>query len=187
MNHEARSSSSSNSSRKHKETNKKSKPLSSSSFIIAKDHLLIRFDQIIDLTKIGSGEFGEILTGSLNDADLPLKIHNIKENGADEIRLQQQIKVLVKSISEKNKSDQSLFGEFKRQVDLYHAIQSQNVVKLFGLCLEKDFNYMILEHDRDLKSFLIENPSTPFQHLKFCRQIVCGLQFIAAKPNLTHR
>ena len=186
MNNDARTSSSS--SRKHKEkiNNKKPKPLSSQSFILIKDHLLIRYDQLIDLNKIGCGEFGEILTGSLNDADLPtLKINNIKENGADEIRMQQQIKVLVKSIS-KNKDDK-LFAEFRRQIDLYRQVDSHNVVKLFGLCLEKDLYYMILEHDRDLKSHLIESPETSLQQLlKNCRQIAAGVNFIA-KSNLTHR
>ncbi|KAG5675919.1 hypothetical protein PVAND_005778 [Polypedilum vanderplanki] len=190
LNHDARSSSS----RKHKDktnSTKKPKPLSSQSFMLVKDHLMIRYDQLIDLTKIGCGEFGEILIGSLNDADLPtLKINNIsssiKENGTDEIRMQQQIRVLVKSIS-KNKDDK-LFSEFRRQIDLYRAIDSQNVVKIFGLCLEKDLYFMILEHyDRDLKSYLIENPETSLQQLlKYCRQIASGVNAII-KSNLTHR
>lgn len=157
--------------------------------MLVKDHLMIRYEQLIDLKPLGGGggggEFGEILTGSLNDVDLPtLKINTNKENG-DEIRMQQQIRVLVKSIS-KNKDD-SLFAEFRRQIDVLRAIDSQNVVKLFGLCLEKDVYYMILEHYGDLRSHLIENPETPsHQLLKFCRQIARGVHAIA-KSNLTHR
>jgi serine/threonine protein kinase len=169
--------------------------------MLVKDHLMIRYDQLLDLTKLGCGEFGEILTGSLNDADLPtLKVNAIiiKENGSvsgggggggeadEEIRMQQQIKVLAKTIS-KNRDDK-LFAEFRRQIDMHRAIESQNVAKLFGLCLERDLYYMILEHsDRDLKSHLIENPEASLQQLlKYCRQIASGVSAIL-KSNLTHR
>jgi serine/threonine protein kinase len=153
---------------------------------------MIPHDRLLDLTKIGRGEFGEVLVGAVSESDISassLKNHqNHKENGAideNEIQPQQRLDVLVKSLSKIK--DETFFVEFRRQIDLYRAVDSKNVVKLLALCFEKDHHFMVLEQSRDLKGFLMENTETSAERLvSFSRQIACGLDAIA-KSKLTHR
>lgn len=149
---------------------------------------MIRYDRFIDLTKIGRGEFGEVLVGDMLESDVPalsVKNHLHVENGADEIHAQRRVHVLVKSLSKIK--DESFLVEFRRQIDLYRAVDSQNVVKLFALCFEKDHHFMALEQARELKAHLVEHSEFSIQNLiNFSRQIACGLDAIA-KSKLTHR
>lgn len=154
---------------------------------------MVPYDRFIDLTKIGRGEFGEVLVGAVLESDISassLKNHqNHKENGTvDENAIQpqqQRLDVLVKSLSKIK--DESYFIEFRRQIDLYRAVDSKNVVKLLALCFEKDHHFMVLEQSRELKGFLMENSETSTQQLiSFSRQIACGLDAIS-KSKLTHR
>jgi serine/threonine protein kinase len=148
---------------------------------------MISYDRLIDLTKIGRGEFGEVLVGALSEFDVPassLKKHQ-HQNDDDEIQPQQKVNVLVKSLSKIK--DESFFVEFRRQIDLYRAVDSKNVVKLLALSFEKDHHFMVLEQSRDLKGYLVDHPDTSSQQLiSFSRQIACGLDAIA-KSKLTHR
>lgn len=148
---------------------------------------MIPYDRLLDLTKIGRGEFGEVLVGALLDSDAPaLSAKHRKENGdVNEIQAPQRTDVLVKSLSKIK--DESFFVEFRRQIDLYRAVDAPNVVRLYALCFEKDHHFMVLESSRDLKGFLTEHSETPGRKLiEFSRQIVCGLAAIA-KSKLTHR
>lgn len=147
---------------------------------------MIRYDRFLDLTKIGRGEFGEVLVGVLLESDMPVRSHqNHAENGTDEIQAQQRVNVLVKSLSKIK--DESFFVEFRRQIDLYRAVDSQHVVKLLALCFEKDHHFMVLEQSQELRGYLADHPGTSTQSLiKFAKQIVCGLDAIA-KSKLTHR
>lgn len=158
----------------------------SSTLII--DHLMICYDRFIDLTKIGRGEFGEVLVGAMLESDVPalsVKNHLHVENEADEIQAQRKVHVLLKSLSKIK--DESFFVEFRRQIDLYRAVDSQNVVKLFALCFEKDHHFMALEHSQELKAHLVEHPELSTRNLiNFSKQIACGLDAIA-KSKLTHR
>lgn len=128
----------------------------------------------------------EILIGFLSDSDLPSKII-IKENAVtDEIKMQQQTKVLIKTI--RRDQDERTLNEFRRQVDLYCHVDSENVVKLFGLSKESKIYGMILEHDDELKSVLIEKIDISFSELlKFCHQLASGINAIHKKAKLTHR
>jgi serine/threonine protein kinase len=153
---------------------------------------MISYDRLIDLTKIGRGEFGEVLVGAMSEFDVPassIKKHQHQnENGTtdeNEIQPQQKVQVLVKSLSKIK--DESFFVEFRRQIDLYRAVDSKNVVKLLALSFEKDHHFMVLEQSRDLKGYLVDHPDTSSQQLiSFSRQIACGLDAIA-KSKLTHR
>lgn len=152
---------------------------------------MIQYDRLIDLTKIGRGEFGEVLVGAMLESDVPaisVKTHqHHKENGTDvnEIQAQQRVNVLVKSLSKIK--DETFFVEFRRQIDLYRAVDSLNVVKLLALSFEKDHHFMVLEQGRELKGFLVDHPDTSVHTLlNFSRQIASGLAAIA-KSKLTHR
>lgn len=185
LNHETKNS---RNNKVHQHTEKQKKLATSPSSTLVIEHLMIRYDRLIDLTKIGRGEFGEVLVGAVLESDVPaksVKKHEHQNGGTDEIHAQQRVHVLVKSLSKIK--DESFFVEFRRQIDLYRAVDSQNVVKLFALCFEKDHHFMILEHGAELKAHLVEHPDIPIQKLiKFSRQIACGLDAIA-KSKLTHR
>lgn len=153
---------------------------------------MISYDRLIDLTKLGRGEFGEVLVGAMLESDVP-SAHSVKksqhqlENGTDVngIEAQKRAQVLVKSLSKIK--DEKFFVEFRRQIDLYRAVDSENVVKLFALCFEKDHHFMILEQSQELKAHLVDNRELSVQNLfKISRQIACGLDAIA-KSKLTHR
>lgn len=144
---------------------------------------MIGYDRLLDLTKIGRGEFGEVLVGAMLESDVSIR----KENGTDvnEIQAQQRCNVLVKSLSKIK--DESFFVEFRRQIDLYRAVDSPHVVKLLALCFEKDHHFMVLEASRDLRGFLTEHSDIAQQTLvKFSKHIANGLDAIA-KSKLTHR
>lgn len=53
--------------------------------------------------------------------------------------------------------DENVCIEFRRQLDMFRAVSHRNVVKLFGLCRDKDPHYLVLEHTDigDLKEFLL--------------------------------
>ncbi|CAD7012929.1 unnamed protein product [Ceratitis capitata] len=63
--------------------------------------------------------------------------------------------VLVKALNKFK--DENICQEFKRQIDMFRAISHKGVVRLFGLCREKDPHYMVLEYTDwgDLKQFLL--------------------------------
>lgn len=148
---------------------------------------MISYDRLIDLKKIGRGEFGEVLVGALLESDVPasLKNHQNETSDENEIQPQQPVDVMVKSLSKIK--DESFFVEFRRQIDLYRAVDSKNVAKLLALSFEKDHHFMVLEQSRDLKGLLVDHPDTSIEKLvSFSKQIVCGLDAIA-KSKLTHR
>jgi serine/threonine protein kinase len=152
---------------------------------------MIRYDRLIDLTKIGRGEFGEVLIGYVLESDVSASIkgsqHAAGENGTDvnEISTPQRVHVMAKSLSKLK--DETFFIEFRRQIDLHRAVDSSNVVKLLALCFEKDHHFIVMEHNQDLRGYLLEHTDTSSQTLvNFCRQIACALEKIA-KSKLTHR
>lgn len=155
---------------------------------------MIPYDRLNDLTKLGRGQFGEVLSGSIVETDLPKMskklqtVHeNVGENDENEIQMQQQrVNVLIKSMS--RIKDESFFVEFRRQIDLYRAVDSLNVVKLLAISFEKDHHFMILEHHRDLKGFLLEQQQNMSLHqlIDISKQVAMGLDAIA-KSKLTHR
>lgn len=142
---------------------------------------MIPYDRLLDLTKIGRGEFGEVLVGALLESDAPAAHHH----DVNEIQALQRASVLVKSLSKIK--DESFFVEFRRQIDLYRAVDAPNVVRFYALCFEKDHHFMVLETSRNFKGYLAEHSDTSCHTLVgFSRQIVCGLEAIA-KSKLTHR
>lgn len=147
---------------------------------------MITHDRLTDLITIGSGQFGEVLVGTISDCDVPFSI--IKENTADEIQTPKRIQVLVKSMS--SQVDESLFIEFQRQVDLHRMVDSDNVAKLVALSSDKatKSHFMVLEHHQDMKMFLEQQTSsiTTKQLFSFCYQITKGLEAIF-NNKLTHR
>ncbi|XP_058827273.1 tyrosine-protein kinase-like otk [Topomyia yanbarensis] len=81
----------------------------------------------------------------------------------NEIKLENDYKlVMVKALTKVK--DENCCSEFRRQLDLFRTVSHKNVVKLFGLCRDKDPHYMLLEYTDwgDLKQFLLAtSPSIP--------------------------
>lgn len=128
----------------------------------------------------------DILTGSLGDSDLPANvISKESSNVGDEIRMQQQTKVLIRTI--KRDQDARSLKEFRRIVDLYCNVDSVNVAKLFGLSKEPKIYGLILEHSDDFKSYLTQKDDiVAAELLKFSHQLASGINSIHA-AKLTHR
>lgn len=144
-----------------------------------------QFDQItiprtilFDVTQIGRGEFGNVFVAKLKSNDLKQYLH--KDTVANMINTVNGDKQKSKSslddineIKEDNEDsdetkyalmkalnrvkDENICVEFRRQIEMFRTVSHQNVVKLFGLCREKDPHYLVLEHSDvgDLKQFIL--------------------------------
>ncbi|KAH8362345.1 hypothetical protein KR200_000746 [Drosophila serrata] len=116
------------------------------------------------------------------------------QNGIDQL-------VLVKALNKVK--DEQACQEFRRQLDLLRGISHKGVVRLFGLCREKDPHYMVLEYTDwgDLKQFLLATagkvntatagsssppPLTTSQVLAVAYQIARGMDAIY-RARFTHR
>lgn len=134
---------------------------------------------LMDLTSLGRGEFGTVSVAKIKISDLNQYLHKdtvailnaaneyekrrsksslddineIKEESdesGDEVKY-----ALVKALNKVK--DENVCIEFRRQIDMFRALSHRNVVKLFGLCRDKDPHYLVLEHSDlgDLKQYLI--------------------------------
>ncbi|KAM8711191.1 hypothetical protein ACLKA7_000343 [Drosophila subpalustris] len=130
-------------------------------------------------------------------------IEEIKEESQQEQQQSESLPdqlVLVKALNKVK--DEQACQEFRRQLDLLRAISHKGVVRLFGLCREKDPHYMVLEYTDwgDLKQFLLATagkvntatatssppPLTTSQMLAVAYQIARGMDAIY-RARFTHR
>lgn len=133
---------------------------------------------LYDVTQLGRGEFGTIYTAKVKFGDLKQHLHKDiaaaltianereqrKSNGSlenvNEIKEATETAdetvnyALIKALNKVK--DESICIEFRRQLDMFRAISHRNVVRLLGLCRDKDPHYLVLEHTDlgDLKEFL---------------------------------
>ncbi|XP_076657921.1 tyrosine-protein kinase-like otk [Halictus rubicundus] len=116
------------------------------------DKIAVSRSNLKELKPLGRGEFGEIYSTKY------------------QVEGDKECLVMVKSLT--NTKDEISLQEFKRQLDLLHKLNHENVVKLIGLCREEEPDYMILEYTDwgDLKQFLIasrkDNSSSPTHETK---------------------
>ncbi|KAM7346076.1 protein tyrosine kinase 7 [Cochliomyia hominivorax] len=63
--------------------------------------------------------------------------------------------VMVKALNKVK--DENACSEFRRQIEMFRTLTHKGVVRLYGLCREKDPHYMVLEYTDwgDLKQFLL--------------------------------
>ncbi|EDW10217.1 tyrosine-protein kinase-like otk [Drosophila mojavensis] len=131
-------------------------------------------------------------------------IEEIKEEEQPQEQAQSEstadLLVMVKALNKVK--DEQACQEFRRQLDLLRAISHKGVVRLFGLCREKDPHYMVLEYTDwgDLKQFLLATagkvntatatssppPLTTSQLLAVAYQIARGMDAIY-RARFTHR
>jgi serine/threonine protein kinase len=79
----------------------------------------------------GQGKFGEVFLARAKG------LHEGEDKEKETV-------VMVKSLQ--NTREDSALQEFKRELDMFHKLQHQNVAQLLGLCREADPHYMILEY-----------------------------------------
>lgn len=125
------------------------------------DQITIPRTALFDINKIGRGDFGDVLTAKIKSSDLKhvnqttndndiTKLNDIQESdSADGVK-----HALIKALNKIK--DESVCIEFRRQIEMFRTISHPNVVKLFGLCRDKDPHYLVLEHTDygDLKQYL---------------------------------
>lgn len=136
---------------------------------------------LFDITQIGRGEFGLVYVAKVKasdlkpylnkDAALVVTNEGEKQNSKTSLDDINEIKednetnddtarfALIKALNKVK--DESVCIEFRRQLDMFRAVSHRNVVKLFGLCRDKDPHYLVLEHTDlgDLKEFLAARAS----------------------------
>lgn len=136
---------------------------------------------LYDISQLGRGEFGAIFAAKVKFGDLKQHLHKDtataltienereqrKSNGSlenvNEIKEASETATadetvnyaLIKALNKVK--DEHICIEFRRQLDMFRAISHRNVVRLFGLCRDKDPHYLVLEHTDlgDLKEFLL--------------------------------
>lgn len=109
----------------------------------------IRRDQITMTSFLGSGAFGEVYEGVVNDVD--------------EADTRVAIKTLRKGATEQEK------GEFLQEAQLMSNFKHEHILRLIGVCFDMDALYIIMElmQGGDLLSFLRQS-----------RPIVVSIQII---------
>lgn len=166
---------------------KKNEQLGSASFTLLLEPLQVKRDKLIDLLKLGRGDYGEILSGRILLRDLPKRDQDGGQVSEDIQSDSVQRHILIKAIN-RSRSENS-YKEFQRQIEMFKAINHEQVALLLGVSFEKDSHSLILEHSDvgDLKQFLLANASQSFEQvLQIAGQIALGLKAIASH-NLTHR
>lgn len=134
---------------------------------------------LFDVTVIGRGDFGTIHTAKVKFCDLKQHLHKDivttltianereqrKSNGelenVNEIKEESENTdetvhyALIKALNKVK--DENVCIEFRRQIEMFRTVSHRNVVRLFGLCRDKDPHYLVLEHTDlgDLKEFLL--------------------------------
>lgn len=89
----------------------------------------------------GRGEFGDVMVAKIPiTPDKRNSIATTPTPQGDE----KDLPVLIKSLTQ-TKDDECL-TEFKRELDIFHKLNHENVSKLIGLCREVEPHYMIMEY-----------------------------------------
>ncbi|EAT40388.1 AAEL007876-PA, partial [Aedes aegypti] len=171
------------------DSNKSKKSIISTSIL---DRLAVPRSSVIEMLQIGKCDFGDVFIGKIKENDCKTaKAETVKEpvtgdevthasntevttedekitkkpsnEELNEIKPENDYKpVMVKALTKVK--DEHCCSEFRRQLDLFRTVSHKNVVKLFGLCRDKDPHYMLLEYTDwgDLKQFLLAtSPAIP--------------------------
>ncbi|XP_030582288.1 tyrosine-protein kinase Fes/Fps isoform X2 [Archocentrus centrarchus] len=129
---------------------------------ILKDKWVLEHDDIILGPLIGRGNFGEVYSGRLRSDSTPVAVKSCKENLAPE-----------------HKSKFLMEARILKQYD--HA----NIVKLIGVCTQKQPIYIIMEliQGGDFLSFLrTEGHSlTPKMLVKMTENVASGMEYLESK------
>lgn len=128
------------------------------------DGLQISRKSLLELIQVGKCDFGDVLIGKINNSDIikhsqsdnskkrkatyeisEKKKKEISSEELNEIKPENEYKLAMIKTLNKVK-DESACTEFRRQIELFRTVSSSSVVRLFGLCREKDPHYLVLEY-----------------------------------------
>ncbi|XP_059479817.1 inactive tyrosine-protein kinase 7-like [Neocloeon triangulifer] len=144
-----------------------------------------------DLNKIltlGHGQFGEVFVA---------KAKGMRGSISDE----EGVVVMVKSLQTR---DEISLQEFKREMDMFHKLRHEHIVRLLGLCRDADPHFMITEYTDwgDLKQLLLATtaavsgskkdhkglppPLTMAQMVQLALQVARGMEHLS-NQRMTHR
>lgn len=145
------------------------------------DKITISRQHLQDLKPIGRGEFGDVLIAKLPKSVTEKRLSVITPD-KDEV----EVTVLVKSLMQ-TKDDECL-TEFKRELDLLHKLNHENVSRLFGLCREVEPHYMIVEHTDwgDLKQFLVATKKGSTTELTVAQSVAVVLQLAKGMEHISN-
>lgn len=139
------------------------------------EQLSLPRSSVIDMLQIGKCDFGDVFIGKIKENDCKTVKEEVVERDPitgdevthaarteianedekikkkpsneelNEIKPENDYKlVMVKALTKVK--DEHCCSEFRRQLDLFRTVSHKNVVKLFGLCRDKDPHYMLLEY-----------------------------------------
>ncbi|XP_054893081.1 tyrosine-protein kinase Fes/Fps isoform X2 [Poeciliopsis prolifica] len=129
---------------------------------ILKDKWVLEHDDIILGPLIGKGNFGEVYSGRLRSDNTPVAVKSCKENLAPEHK-----------------------SKFLMEARILKQYNHPNIVKLIGVCTQKQPIYIIMElvSGGDFLSFLrLEGHSlTPKMLVKMTENVAAGMEYLESK------
>ncbi|XP_043953917.1 tyrosine-protein kinase Fes/Fps [Gambusia affinis] len=129
---------------------------------ILKDKWVLEHDDIILGPLIGKGNFGEVYRGRLRSDNTPVAVKSCKENLAPEHK-----------------------SKFLMEARILKQYNHPNIVKLIGVCTQKQPIYIIMElvSGGDFLTFLrIEGHSlTPKMLVKMTENVAAGMEYLESK------
>ena len=104
----------------------------------------IKREQITLIKRLGSGAFGEVFEGKIKDI----------------VRGEAETRIAIKSLKEG--ATQYEVVEFLKEAKLMNNFKHKHILKLIGVCLDNDPNFIIMElmEEGDLLSYLRKNRQT---------------------------
>ena len=159
--------------------------------IVKSDILEVTESQINEIKELGIGQFGRVMLAYTTGISLKeLKLSNDESNVS--------ILVAVKRLGEE--SDDKERQTFEKEVKFMARLQHENVVRLLGICLDKNaFIMMEYMENGDLNQYLQKFEFTPGTDtpnysgylttgvlLYMCLQVAAGMRYLASL-NFVHR
>ncbi|XP_023187519.1 tyrosine-protein kinase Fes/Fps isoform X2 [Xiphophorus maculatus] len=129
---------------------------------ILKDKWVLEHDDIILGPLIGKGNFGEVYSGRLRSDNTPVAVKSCKENLASEHK-----------------------SKFLMEARILKQYNHPNIVKLIGVCTQKQPIYIIMElvSGGDFLSFLRNEGHglTPKMLVKMTENVAAGMEYLESK------
>ncbi|XP_049864534.1 inactive tyrosine-protein kinase 7-like [Schistocerca gregaria] len=160
------------------------------------DKVSVSRKDLHSLVLLGHCDFGEVFLA---------KMRGLHLEGDDKVKEKEDKDSVVMIKALQSTRDENLLQEFRRQLDMFHRLQHENVAKLVGLCRDAEPHYMVLEYTDwgDLKQFLLatrggkdgirtksQRPQPPqlsvTQIIQLANQVAQGMEHLA-DHRLVHR
>ncbi|KAM8876392.1 tyrosine-protein kinase Fes/Fps isoform 1-T1 [Synchiropus picturatus] len=129
---------------------------------VLKDKWVMDHQDVILGNLIGRGNFGEVYSGRLRSTNLPVAVKSCKENLAPEHR-----------------------SKFLMEARILKQYDHPNIVKLIGVCTQKQPIYIIMElvQGGDFLSFLRQDGDRlkPKQLVKMTENVAAGMEYLEKK------